>query len=183
MRIISGKYRGRQFKAKAPTGVRPTADAVREAIFNVLNNLIDFQNANVMDICAGTGALGIESISRGADYCRFIEKSPRTARYISNAAADFNIPSDCFDIIVQDAVKYLRNISETFHIIFFDPPYFENLYQDSIEIIAENNILDKNGILVIEYDEKVEFNIPKNLSEISSKKYGSTIVSYIEQSE
>lgn len=180
MRIISGKYRGRQFKSKAPNGVRPTADAVRETMFNVLNNLIDFDNFKVLDICAGTGALGIEAISRGADYCNFIEKNPRTARYIKNNLVDFQVPDAKYNITVADAVKSTQSIEETYNLIFFDPPYFEDLYDKIIGLIAERKILDSTGVFVIEYDEKIEFEMPEVFHEISTKKIGSTILSFWE---
>lgn len=183
MRIISGIYRGRQFKAKAPTGVRPTADAVKESIFNVLNNLIDFRELSVLDICAGTGALGFEALSRGAEYCNFIEKNPRTARYISNVAAEFNIPTSKYDITVQDAAKALNLLNDKYHLIFFDPPYFENLYDNVLKIISEKKIMDEEGIFVIEYDEKVKLKIPEIFSEITTKRTGSTSVAYLEYSE
>lgn len=180
MRIISGIYRGRQFKAKAPSGVRPTADAVKESIFNVLNNLIDFNELSVLDICAGTGALGFEALSRGAGYCNFIEKNPRTARYISNIATEFNIPAPKYSITVQDAIKALVSIEDKFNLIFFDPPYFENLYDAVIKLISEKKILDEEGVFVIEYDEKVTFKMPEILTEINTKKNGSTYVGYYE---
>ena len=74
MRIVSGKYGGRRLSLKLPEGIRPTSDNTRESIFNILNNYIDWDGLTVLDICAGTGALGFEALSRGAEYTVFIEK-------------------------------------------------------------------------------------------------------------
>ena len=180
MRIISGIYRGRQFKAKAPKGVRPTADAVRESIFNVLNNIVDINDARVCDICAGTGALGIEALSRGAAFCNFIEKSPGTARYIKNVLAEFRAQNSNYKITVLDAVKALKTDDSSYDIIFFDPPYFENLYDNVLNLIAENNILAENGVAVVEHDEKSELQFHEKFEILNQKKSGSTIVTYLE---
>ncbi len=150
MRIISGKAKG--LKLKTPKGfeTRPTGDRVKESIFNILNGLIDFSEVNVLDIFAGTGALGLESVSRGAISATFIDFV--TADLISE-----NVQRAKFQnctILRGDYIKMLKKLSSQnlkFDLIFSDPPYKKNLAAASINLIAELNLLAENGLMIVEY--------------------------------
>ena len=130
MRIIGGKYGSRRINVKIPDNVRPTTDRVRESIFNILNNLIDFQDLKVLDLFAGTGAFGFEALSRGSAYTQFVEKNKRTFELIRSVANSLEIPKSDYGIINGDAVKYLQNDKAQFSydLIFADPPYDNDIY-------------------------------------------------------
>lgn len=150
MRIISGKARGLNLKTPKGLETRPTGDRVKESIFNVLNGLIDFSEVNVLDIFAGTGALGLESISRGAISATFIDFA--TADLISE-----NVNRAKFQnckIMRGDYFKMLKKLSSQnlkFDLIFSDPPYKKNLAVASINLVAELNLLADNGLMIVEY--------------------------------
>ncbi|HRP01404.1 MAG TPA: 16S rRNA (guanine(966)-N(2))-methyltransferase RsmD [Candidatus Kapabacteria bacterium] len=177
MRIVGGDLKGRVFKGKLPNGVRPTSELVRESLFNILNNLIDFEGITVLDLCAGTGALGIEAISRGADISVFVDINPKVCSLIKNITTYFNIEERKCRIVNFDALKITQNnhiISNLpkFDIIFFDPPYLKGIYNTIINNIVVNSLLSDIGLLVVESGFKVEFELPVQLEIIKEKKYG-----------
>ena len=109
MRVIGGRFGGRKIPSPKSETIRPTSDFVRESIFNILNNLIDFEDIVVCDIFAGTGALGLESLSRGASYAYFIEKNRMNANNIKTLMSDFGVEKEEYSIICNDAKKSRRS--------------------------------------------------------------------------
>ena len=185
MRIVSGDLRGRKFPSKLPTGIRPTTDKTREAIFNILNNYIEFKDRNVMDICAGTGALGFESLSRYAAFCLFIEKISRTSMYIKSTARHFNLPDYKYDIVIGDATKVLPDLdrivgSKKFGLVFIDPPYDLNLNGQIIDILLKSEVLNDDALIVSESSAASSFIVPNELNIISEKIFASTKVTFYE---
>jgi 16S rRNA (guanine966-N2)-methyltransferase len=185
MRIIGGKYGGRRFQTKAPTGVRPTTDMVRESMFNILTNLIDFKGIKVLDLFAGTGALGIECLSRGAEFCVFVEKNRNTAGFIGEFASSLGIGKFSYDIIISDAAKSLeKTISEKkynpFDIVFLDPPYNLNINNRIIDLISKNGILTYGGLVVSEQSSLQSIIIPDNYEIIKEKVFGETKIVIIQ---
>ena len=181
MRIISGSYGGRKYNGKIPEGIRPTMDNVREAVFNILSNYIDLENKFVCDICAGTGAFGFEALSRGSRYCLFIDKSKKACEFIKKAAFYFSIPEETYSIICGDASsvlnKYKKNPeSHTFDLIFLDPPYQSEIYNNIIYSIQKNNLLSDEGIFIIEHDLSLGFIMADGFTKLSERVYGSTCV-------
>ena len=173
MRIISGTAKG--LKLKTPKGfeTRPTADRIKESVFNILNGLIDFSEVeNVLDIFAGTGALGLESLSRGANSAVFIDLA--TADLISE-----NIQHGKFQnckVLRGDFIKMLKKLSVQnlkFDLIFSDPPYKKNLAAMSIKLVAELNLLTDDGLMIVEYGAD-EFLETDKLSCIRKINYGHT---------
>jgi len=182
MRIISGKYKGRRYSGAIPDGTRPTTDNVRESIFNILNNYIDFEEQMVADICAGTGFMGFEALSRAAKKCFFFEKSKKAIELINKIALQFQI--DNYEIISGDAQKKLMNFAKTntgvkFNLIFFDPPYDSNLFNKSIEIIYRNDLLKKNGLFVVEQSLNTKIILPENYVLLTERIFGTTKFSII----
>jgi 16S rRNA (guanine(966)-N(2))-methyltransferase RsmD len=181
MRITSGQYKSRRINTKIPSGVRPTLDMTKESIFNTLNNLIDFEGINVLDICAGTGALGFESLSRGADFCLFIEKNKRVVDFIRDVADMLEIEKKQYKIIPIDAVRFINSSSkftekDSFDLIFTDPPYDLKILDEIMKGVIEHNLLKKGGFLIIEHSENKGLIIPESYELIKSKKYGTTFV-------
>ena len=186
MRIVGGELKGRFFSKKLPNTVRPTSELVRESLFNILNNLIDFDSINVLDICAGTGALGIEAISRGANNCTFIESNSRVCSLIKEILISFKVEKSKFSIINYDALKFLHNTTIipdglTFDLIFFDPPYLKDMYDKVLSDIEERNIMSQDGLLVVEYGHNVTFTIPESFIVVKEKKYGDSSIIILEK--
>ncbi|MDT3739364.1 MAG: 16S rRNA (guanine(966)-N(2))-methyltransferase RsmD [Candidatus Kapabacteria bacterium] len=177
MRIIGGKYGSRKIKAKIPPNVRPTTDRVRESMFNILNNLIDFDSIYVLDLFAGTGAFGFESLSRGAAFAQFIEINGRTVALIKNIAQDLNIPKDDFSVIAGDAVKYLNNpheLTHKFNLVFADPPYDNDVYSRLMADLPDSGLLSEDSLIVVEYRTINKLPDSKNLNLISDRIFGDT---------
>lgn len=185
MKITGGYLKGRIYSKKLPNNIRPTSELVREALFNTLSNLIDFNDVYVLDLCAGTGALGIESISRNAKFCHFIEKDAKTCSIIKDIANSLDIDQNSFKITNIDVIKFLRlsklNSENKYDIIFFDPPYFFDLYNSVLSLLAEIDLLNEFGLIVVEYSKKIELPKHKLLKELKQKTYGDTIISIFEK--
>ena len=173
MRIITGTAKGLNLKTPKGFETRPTADRVKESVFHILNGLIDFSEVDaVLDIFAGTGALGIESLSRGAVSATFIDFA--TADIISE-----NLQRAKFQnakILRDDFSKSLKKLSKQnlqFDLIFSDPPYKKNLAVASINLVAELNLLSAEGLMVAEYgaDEMLDC---ESLNCIRKINYGNT---------
>ncbi|MDH4211334.1 MAG: 16S rRNA (guanine(966)-N(2))-methyltransferase RsmD [candidate division WOR-3 bacterium] len=173
MRIVGGACKRRSLKVPKK-GVRPTKGIVRGAIFNILGELN--MNAEVLDVFAGSGALGIEAISRGARHCVFVEKHPRHLRTnVSNLLSRSQAR-----IIAEDFRRALRRLKNLqFGVIFADPPYNRNYVQLTLEEIAGYDLLARGGMIVIEHSPLEEFTIPDTLEMVKEKKYGDTAVSFI----
>lgn len=144
MRVITGLARGR--KLKTPTGydVRPTADQVKESMFNILMN--DVEGRRVLDLFAGTGQLGIEAISRGAREVVFVDSSPESVKIVKD-----NLSLCGFEAAVlrTDALRYLDNCGK-FDLIFLDPPYDSELYEQVLDKVNSIDLLNDGGIIVAE---------------------------------
>lgn len=184
MRIISGELGGRRYQGKIPPGVRPTADMVRESIFNKLSHLIDLDGAIVADICAGTGAMGIESISRGAAKCYFVDKSRKSCDYIKATLEHFSVNKNNYDIINKPLEKITHywkeiNLELQFNLIITDPPYIQKIINDLLCDIVETKLLAPDGVIVAEYSSTGGIILPSELQLIDSRKFGETEVAYI----
>ncbi len=155
MRIISGEYRGRILKSPADQRTRPTSDRLRETLFNILNPLID-ADTRFLDLCAGTGAIGIEAISRGAGYATFVDKSQRACALIEENLDLLKIPETQTEVFKDAAEKFVcRDHAEVWDIAFYDPPYQENYRVFLYEFAARTaDILSGEGVLIVEHHAK-----------------------------
>lgn len=154
MRVISGVARGTKLNSIDSTDTRPTLDRVKEALFNIIQNIID--DSIVLDLFAGSGAIGIECISRGAKKAYFCEKSHEAVKMIRQNIEKTRF-TDKSEILQQDYKKALKNYSVRnikFDIVFLDPPYKNDIAVDAVQDIIELGLLEKNGVIIIETDEK-----------------------------
>ena len=154
MRVIGGAYKGRNLRTPKGLAVRPTSDRLRETLFNILAPVIE--GSRFLDICAGSGAVAIEALSRGAARVVFVDVSRRSCAVIEENLAQIGI-SHGADIINRDAlaaIKRLEAESEEFDIIFFDPPYESELYSQAMKLIASSGILSGEGVVVVEHRAK-----------------------------
>ena len=173
MRIVGGINKGTRLRV-SKRGVRPTKAIVREAIFNIIGNLIP--GADVLDLFAGSGALGLESLSHGARYCVFIDKNIGTLK--KNIAA-LNL-SHKSRIIKADFLHGMRKVrSRTFDIIFLDPPYHGDYLDRTMNAIVKYRILGAHGIVVAEHGTHQELCIPTEFSVDKKRSYGDTTVLFM----
>src|SRR5258708_15349169 len=122
MRIIAGKFRGRLLKSVPSLQIRPTSDRLRETLFNILAPRIE--GARFLDLCAGTGAAGIEALSRGAARVTFVDRSRRAGKLVHSNLELCRVPSDQTELVVCEAFDFLRRAGDqAWDIAFFDPPY------------------------------------------------------------
>jgi 16S rRNA (guanine(966)-N(2))-methyltransferase RsmD len=189
MRIIAGHYRGRNLKNPPDLRTRPTSDRLRETLFNVLAPRID-ETTRFLDLCAGTGAIGIEALSRGAGFAAFVDKSRKSCGLIEANLDLLGVPEEQTEVVLSDAEEYLRrwnkNGSEEhgFDIIYFDPPYSSE-YRPVLEQFAatDSKILSAQGILIAEHHHKTELpDIIWDLRRWRILKQGDTALSFYERS-
>lgn len=161
MRIVSGKYRGRRLKSPPSLQTRPTSDRLRETLFNILASLIE--GARFLDLCAGSGAVGLEALSRGATYAMFVDQSQKICKLIGANLESLDVPSNDSDIVCSEATEFLRrhakNKSHPFDIVFFDPPYSAD-YENTLGQLGNvaSSLLASDGIVVVEHYHKNELN-------------------------
>ena len=144
MRVISGSVRGRRLKTPENYDIRPTTDNVKESLFNIIQ--FDIEGRRVLDLFAGTGQLGIECLSRGAESVVFIDQSREAVKIIKEnlRACGLSAP-----VLQQEALSYLRGCG-SFDLIFVDPPYYSGLYEPVLNAINSVDILSDGGIIVCE---------------------------------
>lgn len=171
MRVIAGKYRGKKLKEFNLQSTRPTLDRVKESIFNLIQ--FDIYGAKVLDLFSGTGAFGIECISRGAQHVVLIDSNPQAIKIIKENLA--NVDGN-FEVKNTDGITYLKTCQQKFNLILLDPPYKTKLGTDAIDIIIQNNLLENLGIIVFETDKEHEFNFTNPNFEVNKKVYGSVAV-------
>lgn len=176
MRIIGGDNKGRRLKV-SKTGIRPTKSIVRQAIFNIIGSRVNA--ARILDVFAGSGALGIEAISHGAANCVFVEKRPKTL--VENI--DKLLLSDRTEIIGSDFRAGLRKLKERrFDIIFLDPPYHRDYLEKTLRLVVSHNLLNTGGVIIAEHSPEDNFVLPDHFSVLKKKQYGDTAVTFIIQS-
>ena len=161
MRIIAGKYRGRKLKSPPSLKTRPTSDRLRETLFNILAPRIE--GMRFLDLCAGSGAVGIEALSRGAAHVTFVDRSRKMYALIETNVKILGVDDDAVEVVSKEASdylrKHLRNESELFDVIFFDPPY-EADYDEVLNHLGEAwaRLLTNEGVVIVEHSRKKDPN-------------------------
>lgn len=186
MQITSGRLKGTSIGPVQYDGVRPTTDRMRQAIFNALSHHIDFASPNVevLDICAGTGALGLEAISRGAQRCIFVEKNALVAEAMRKTMDKCGVSKEESPIAVSDAIAFLQGITsekypddmpKQWDCIFCDPPYAARLLNPVTDAIIKNKALKPGGLFVAEHD-RIETITQYSLTHLTTLSFGVTLV-------
>ena len=147
MRVITGKARGVQLKTPEGMQTRPTADRVKEALFSIIN--FDIPGAKVLDLFGGTGQLGIEALSRGAQSAVFVDAREDACKLIRENLKRTKLEQDG-RVVRSDYLDYLKRCKEQYSIIFLDPPYAEVFLENALKQITEIDILQSDGIIVTE---------------------------------
>lgn len=177
MRIIGGKYRSRVLAEFEGENVRPTSDRVREALFNILSMKI--YGARVLDLFSGSGALGLESLSRGAKEATFNDFSKDSLAILKKNLAALKIPVNGEEAKVYnyDYLAFLEQERGRFDLIFLDPPYRFDYGEKALKKIAEKGLLSENGVAVYERDRPFEGEI-EGLEKYDERKYGKTYITF-----
>ncbi len=176
LRIIAGKYKQRLIKMPEGSGTRPTSSKVREAVFSILQS--EIQDANVLDLFAGSGALSFEAISRGAQKAVLCDKSKSAVAVIKKNIAILNAQEQTKVLAMpwSKAVHKLSQENQKFDIVFLDPPY--NLDAEPVlKDILKNNLLNKYAVICVEHSKPLV--LPNGLSVHKNKRYGRTEVTFI----
>ena len=181
MRIISGQYGGRVIKSPPDNKTRPTSDRLRETLFNVLAPRID-EDTRFLDLCAGTGAVGIEALSRGAAFVTFVDRSKRSCALIEENLDKLGVPEETTDILGLDAENFTGREHPTgWDIAFFDPPYESDYALVLHEFGFNKTLLNDDGLLVVEHHTKKQ--MPDEVGHLRRwrlLKQGETTLSFYE---
>ena len=184
MRVISGKAKGTKLETLDGLDTRPTLDRVKEPLFSIIQNYI--YEANVLDLFSGSGALAIESVSRGARNATSCDNSRKAVEIIRQNVKKTHLENE-IKIINKDYKKALEELeNEKFDIIFLDPPYKTNFGVESVRIIIEKNLLSEKGIIIFETDqEEKEFteNIERYAIIKDLRKYGRAKLVFLSRKE
>ena len=169
MRIISGKFKGRAINPPRNLRARPTTDFAKENLFNVLNNLVDFEECDVLDLFAGTGSVSYEFASRGAKSVTSVEINAVHHSFIRRTAKELG--AENMFVVKANAFLYLRSCPKQFDIVFSDAPYDLEGLEEIVPLVLESEILREEGIFIFEHSDKFDFSNHPNFWQLRS--YGS----------
>ncbi len=176
MRIIAGKYKSRIIKVPNSKLVRPTTDKNKEAIFNYLNNIVDFNDIKVCDMYAGSGGLGFEALSRGAEQIHFVEKNFVIYKNLFENINTLDAEDNC-KIFRMSSLKFSAlKEHEKYELILADPPFFKNDIHEVVENIMSNDFLAEDGILIIERSIQTKEEDIENFKTEPIKRLGDSLI-------
>ena len=168
MRIISGKYKSRRIQVPANLNARPTTDFAKEGLFNVLNNLLEWEDLTALDLFSGTGSIAFELISRGASYVVGVEINQLHYNFICKTQDQLGA-KELFPL-KGDAFKYLQHATQQFDLIFADPPYDLRDLEKIPELIISRQLVKEGGIFVMEHSSRYDFSQLPHFNEL--RRYG-----------
>jgi 16S rRNA (guanine966-N2)-methyltransferase len=173
-RIIGGKWRGRRIKFDAADGLRPTTDRIRETVFNWLQPYI--YHCRCLDVFAGSGVLGFEALSRGAQYAAFIEQNKKTAERLKDNIRALAIENA--SVYHHDALSWLQSAEaviregDKFDLVFLDPPFDSDLLAKSCKLLSTSGCLAEDAIIYVEHNRDTAIELPENWVALKEKKAG-----------
>lgn len=174
MRIIGGTLKGLRLNPPKNLPVRPTTDLAKEALFNILQNQVEFDQLNVLDLFSGTGNISLEFASRGALQVIAVDRSIHCINYIKDTARQHYL--DKIKTYKADIFKYLQIETQQYDLIFADPPYDMNQIPEIPKLIFEKNLLSPDGLLIVEHQSMQ--NLSKHPSFVEQRKYGHSSFSF-----
>ncbi|WP_133777670.1 RsmD family RNA methyltransferase [Pedobacter nutrimenti] len=177
MRIIGGKLKGIRMNAPERLPVRPTTDMAKEALFNILYNLYDFEECNVLDLFCGTGNISIEFASRGIPSITAVDKHSGCVYWVKSVIEKYDLPA--IDVVKADVFKFLDQHKKSYQIIFADPPYNLPTIPLIPQMVMKNNLLTDNGILIVEHPSLLRLEGQPGYKE--TRKYGNSSFSFFEK--
>ncbi|MBP5541233.1 MAG: 16S rRNA (guanine(966)-N(2))-methyltransferase RsmD [Bacteroidales bacterium] len=155
MRIIAGNLRGRRLNPPTTLPVRPTTDMARESLFNILNNYVDYDECAVLDLFAGTGAVSLEFVSRGAKEVTAVDINAQCVDFIKASALQFGVKN--LHVVRSDVFDLLKRAYKKFDIVFADPPYALEDLPKLPDLVFEKEILTPDGIFILEHPREFQF--------------------------
>jgi 16S rRNA (guanine966-N2)-methyltransferase len=176
MRVVGGRFRGRNIAGPKSPAIRPTADRLRESLFNILLHAYDdpIEGARVLDLCAGTGALGIEAASRGADFVLFVDDGVEARALLRENVAALGLGGNS-RIFRRDATKLgPAQPVEPFSLVFLDPPYGRKLAEAALAAVRDGGWLLPDALIVVEEAVKSAFAAPEGFVELERRRYDDT---------
>ncbi len=179
MRIVGGKYRGRTFLPGKSFKARPTTDMAKESLFNVLQNLTDFENIRALDLFAGTGSISYELASRGCTDITTVEIFLPHVNFIKEVIE--KLGEKHIRLVKSNVFVFAARIKEHFDLIFADPPYDHPKFGEVANLIFDNNLLNPGGIFILEHSGDYDFSKYSNFKEL--RRYGSVHFSIFEAKE
>ncbi len=177
MRIISGKYRGRTINPPKNLRARPTTDFAKENLFNVLTNLVDYEECDVLDLFAGTGSISYEFASRGARSVTSVELNAVHYNYIKSTARELGAAN--IFAVKANAFLYLKSCPKQFDVIFADAPYDLNGVEEVVDLVLGGDLLRKGGIFIFEHSDRKNFDAHEYFWQLRS--YGSVNFSFFKK--
>lgn len=181
MRIITGKYRNKRLFAPDGTNTRPTSDKVRESIFDVLISRYFVEDAIVLDLFSGTGALGIEALSRGAECAVFVDKSHYSAAVTRKNLLTVKEKSEVYNTDWRVALRKLEG--RRFDLIFIDPPYAKKIEKEVVGELVDKRLISKEGCIIVEHASENTPEFDETVFDIYRKEYSGTHVTYLSLKE
>lgn len=179
MRVVAGECKGRKLSVLPGRDTRPTTDRVREALFSSLGDKV--VGARVLDLFAGTGALGIEALSRGAVFSIFVEKSKSAFDIVGKNISSCGFGSKS-RVVLGEAIRALSKLKgegAQFDLIFLDPPYKSNLLTAVFNRLADSELLAERGTVIAEHSSGMELSIPEGLQKIATKSYAGAALTFV----
>jgi len=181
MRIVGGTFRGRPLAAPADQTIRPTSDRVREAVFNVLEHGLgeELQGARVLDLFAGTGALGLEALSRGASFCVFVEQSAEGRGLIRSNIEAMGLEG-CTRILRRDATRLgIAGTVAPFGLVFADPPYGRGLGEAALDSARRGGWMRPGALCLVEEAAAAIFVPGEGFEIVDERRYGDTVMRFL----
>ncbi len=178
MRIVGGLFGGRRFNPPAKIPARPTTELAREGLFNILNNMLDFEDLKTLELFGGTGSITYELASRGANDLTIVERDGVSIDFIKKTTGELGIVDEV-TIIKNDVFKYLKQCTDSFNFIFADPPYALQNMDELPKIIFEKNLLLQGGLFILEHPPQNNYQNHPRFTRL--KNYGTTNFTFFTQ--
>lgn len=178
MRIIRGKLKTKRVTVPKSFPSRPTTDFAKEGLFNMLENRMDFSNLRILDLCAGTGNISFEFISREAGTVTAVDSNFNCVRHIRNLAKSFEIEKE-IAVVQSDIIKLLGSTEAKYDIIFTDPPYEFPKYDEIVNLVFERDLLNEEGVLIIEHGKRTDLSVLPHFE--LARTYGNIVFSFFEK--
>ncbi len=178
MRIVGGLFGGRRFNPPAGIPARPTTELAKEGLFNMLANIIDLEGATALDLFAGTGSIGYELLSRGADRVTMVERDRPSFQFIKKTVMELGV-TDKTELICHDAFKFVKQCTVQFNFIFADPPYAMANMDEVPYLIFERNLLAPAGLFVLEHTTHNNYELHPYFYRV--RNYGTSIFTFFTQ--
>ena len=184
IRIIAGEFRGRKLKVPIGNEVRPTSDKVREALFNLLTSMLNWDNMTVLDLYAGSGALGLEALSRGAKKAIFVESCKKHVRIILKNISMLSLEQTKYELVRGRAKSWIPNFMDSDQpcLIFLDPPFSSDEYDLILEKLAILPSILKGSLIVVESPVTREIMFAENMELLKHRQYGSVTLDILRKS-